>query len=208
MIRNTAVLVFILSLILACKAKQVKQPVDNFELLKMMMTGSFDSSLQAEQDSAYYDITLHMYQIWTYSEGTWIYVEQSVSQNQSKPYRQRIYELDQLDENNFVSRVYTLEEPQRFISKWQNPEFFNQFDTSLLKEREGCEVYLKRVENGFAGSTYQNNCSSSLRGASYATSHVTIAPNLIASWDQGFNDNDEQVWGATKGAYNFLRIEP
>jgi hypothetical protein len=42
-----------------------------------------------------------------------------------------------------------------------------------------------------------------LRGASYATSKVTIEEGLIISWDQGFNEEDEQVWGAVKGGYEF-----
>ena len=28
---------------------------------------------------------------------------------------------------------------------------------------------------------------------------------MLASWDQGFNDRGEQVWGALKGGYEFIK---
>jgi hypothetical protein len=28
---------------------------------------------------------------------------------------------------------------------------------------------------------------------------------MLLSWDQGFNDKKEQVWGATKGGYAFIK---
>jgi len=43
--------------------------------LAELMTGSFSSSKQAQSDSTYYDITLHMYPIWTAQEGDWLKME-------------------------------------------------------------------------------------------------------------------------------------
>lgn len=84
-------LLFCLSL-LACNAtKKLSTSDTGISNLKSMMTGSFNSVEQAAVDSNYYDITLHMYPIWKDREGDWLYVEQSVTANQAKPYRQRIY---------------------------------------------------------------------------------------------------------------------
>lgn len=72
----------------------------------------------------------------------------------------------------------------------------------------GCEVIIKRLDaNTFIGSTVEKNCSSNLRGASYTTTEVTISKNTLLSWDRGYNDKDEQVWGAVKGGYKFKRIK-
>ena len=49
-------------------------------------------------------------------------------------------------------------------------------------------------------------CPSDRKGAAYATSEVTITENELISWDRGYNDKDEQVWGAEKGGYHFLKI--
>ncbi|MBT8230845.1 MAG: hypothetical protein KJO50_11340 [Bacteroidia bacterium] len=169
-----------------------------------MMTGSFNSSKQAYADTAYFDITLHMYPIWTDRPGHWLYVEQSVTSFPDKPYRQRIYRIEK-DGQGFVSKVYEINDPSRFTGKWKNPAFFDSFGESILSEREGCDVHLMPTENGYSGSTKDDLCSSTLRGARYATSRVSIIPGKIESWDQGFDDKDQQVWGAVNGAYVFMK---
>ena len=58
----------------------------------------------------------------------------------------------------------------------------------------------------FRVSTKDRDCISNLRGASYATSEVTIKNDRIFSWDRGLDTNDDQVWGAEKGGYIFLKI--
>ena len=57
----------------------------------------------------------------------------------------------------------------------------------------------------WAGSTQGKGCSSTLGGASYATSQVTVTPLELRSWDQGFDAAGKQVWGAEKGPYVFLK---
>jgi hypothetical protein len=46
-----------------------------------------------------------------------------------------------------------------------------------------------------------------LRGASFANSIVTVTQNEILSWDQGFDKEGKQVWGATKGGYRFIKMK-
>lgn len=175
--------------------------------LQTLMTGSFDSSEQAKADESYFDISLHMYPIWTSKDGYWLYVEQALSSKQSKPYRQRIYQLEKLEDGSFSSKVYTLENPEAAVGKWKTPEYFDQFDSAMLKEREGCAVILKKDGDSYSGSTNEKDCKSSMRGASYATSEVTIKADVIESWDRGFNEKDEHVWGAEKAGYVFKRLQ-
>ena len=71
-------------------------------------------------------------------------------------------------------------------------------------KKEGCEVILNRdSRNTYVGSTGIKTCPSELRGASYASSKVSITERGMVSWDQGFNKDNIQVWGATKGGYVF-----
>ena len=175
-------------------------------ILQEMMTGSFDSSLQEKEDSSFYNISLHMYPIWQKRhDGKYLYVEQALSSMQNKPYRQRIYRLEERDDGSIASYVYTLKFESRFIGKWNNPKFFEKFGLSILDEREGCEVVLTKTYAGYEGSTKGKGCTSSLRGASYATSKVNITATEVTSWDQGFDAENKQVWGATKGPYVFVK---
>jgi hypothetical protein len=77
-----------------------------------------------------------------------------------------------------------------------------------LEERRGCAVVLKQLaESQYAGSTRGRECESNLRGASYATSQVTVTAGRLTSWDQGFGASGKQVWGAEAGPYLFDKAE-
>jgi len=172
------------------------------------MIGSFDSSAQAEADSNYYDISLEMHPIWIDRSGQWLYVEQALSSKKDKPYRQRIYKLwYDSDSEQYISEVYKLPEEKKYIGQW-NSEVINELSEKDLILRNGCAVFLKKNQSGyFKGSTNEADCESALRGAIYATSIVAIYKDRIESWDQGFNAEGEQVWGATEGPYIFDKIK-
>ncbi len=175
------------------------------ESLQSMMVGTFSSAEQAARDSAFYDITLHMYPIWP-DKGHWLYVEQAVTAMQERPYRQRVYKLEQAGPGTFKSMVYTLPDPEAFIGAWKDASRFDALGPEALQLREGCAVVLERQPDGaFSGSTTGKGCASNLRGASFATSRVVIKDSLIISWDQGFNSQGVQVWGAEKGGYEFRK---
>lgn len=178
-------------------------------MVKNMMIGSYDSSDQERNDSSYYNISLHMYPIWegNSDDAHYLYVEQAMAAYQDRPYRQRVYKLEKLEDGRIASHVYTLENDSLYIGKWQDPSFFDNVSTEVLKEREGCAVYLSKTANGYKGSTLEDHCKSTLRGASYATSIVQIDQNGVTSWDQGFDADGKQVWGAVKGPYIFKKIK-
>jgi CpeT protein len=196
-------LIFLFSILTGCRKKDT-----DIEILLNWMTGSFSSEEQAKSDTNYYDIRLEMVQIWKdRSDGPWIYVEQAVADYKDKPYRQRIYQLVQ--ENDVLkSVVYSIENPLRFAGEYQNENALSQLTPDSLQIREGCAVYLERTsDDTFLGSTKEKECVSNLRGATYATSEVTIKNDRILSWDRGFDSNDAQVWGAEKGGYIFLKLK-
>ncbi len=193
----------------AKKAKTLPHGIVKSEDIKSLqtdMTGSFRSLSQAQADSTYLDISLHMYPIWTTKEDPYLYVEQALSSNLDKPYRQRIYKLEKDGNGGFMSHVFTFSNQEAAVGQWKTPTYFDQFDLSILEEREGCTVYLtKHADGSYSGSTRLDHCKSSLRGATYATSVVKIRDNSIMSWDQGFDADGNQVWGAEKGGYRFER---
>ena len=199
----------------SCKTTHHATSDASIEELMKMMTGSFNSAQQAAADSSYFNISLHMYPIWENRAGHWLYVEQALNEMQEKPYRQRIYQVEQTEDQTFKTTVYatfkttvyTLTNPDEAIGKWKTPGWFDRFDESMLEEREGCGVHLIKTALGsYQGSTKKGECKSSLRGASYATSEVIISEGEIYSWDQGFDEHDKQVWGATEGGYVFRKI--
>ena len=193
-----------ISLVFSCNDNDSKKANDSIELFELMQ-GSFDSKNQSMTDSNYFDITLHMYPIWD-NQGNFIYVEQSVSSMQEKPYRQRIYEIIKSSDSIFTSIIYKLPNDSLFVGAWRDPSLLRDLKISELQKLEGCEVNLKKVgENHYLGSTNEKSCPSVLYGAFYATSEVEILNDKIISWDRGFDNNDNQIWGATNGGYVFKK---
>jgi CpeT protein len=176
-------------------------------LLKEMMSGNFDSKDQATADSNYFEIHLHMKPIWPQrSDGFWLYVEQALVTMQDKPYRQRVYHVHYNKDNNIISEVFELNAPLRFTGAWKQENPLSALSPDSLISRQGCGIALKKNTDGtFSGSTLEKNCLSNLRGAKYASSEVSISKQLLISWDRGFDEKDQQVWGAEKGGYRFVK---
>lgn len=204
----------------------------HFAELVKLMSGSFSSADQAVNDPDFLDIRLRIVQIWRdrdergESQVAWFYVEQAAASSLDKPYRQRIYKLTGLEMEStdpkdkagtkvhvFRSDVFLLpgdgpDDALRFAGCWKTPEKFNEIKPSNLKLRDGCAVILTRNAKGeFTGGTVGDKCPSDRAGAKYATSEVHIDAGGMKTWDRGFDQAGKQVWGATKGAYEFKRVK-
>ncbi len=196
--------------IISCKNSEKidTQKVDTeLDELFSLMQGSFNSEKQSISDSTYYNISLHMYPIWE-DKGNFLYVEQALNVMQNRPYRQRIYEVKRVNDSIFSSSIYTIEADSLWIGKWKTPKAFDSIRPADVILKQGCEVLLQRMgKNHFKGKTGDTTCASSLRGASYARSEVEIFENKVLSWDRGFDEKGNYVWGAENGGYIFEKIE-
>lgn len=183
------------------------QAQSDLETISSWLEGSFSSEEQAKTDSDYFHITLEMKPIWQNREdGKWLYVEQAVAIKKDKPYRQRVYHLTQ-NGKKIISEIYTLPNPLRFAGDWKKENPLATLTPDSLTVREGCAMFMERKDSEtFVGSTNGKDCKSNLRGASYATSEATITKEKLVSWDRGFNEKDEHIWGAEKGGYIFMKI--
>ncbi|MFZ9886039.1 MAG: chromophore lyase CpcT/CpeT [Myxococcota bacterium] len=173
------------------------------------LTGRFDSSQQAATNPAYFAVQLHTCVIEVPELGERVlYVEQAMAQSLNAPYRQRLYVVrDDETAGAVTSAVYTLVSPERFVGLCRGDEGA-ALPTALDAEpRSGCDVHLNQVDELFVGATTGKTCESTLSGASYATSEVTMSATEIRSWDRGYDASDKQVWGAVAGPYIFNRLE-
>ena len=181
---------------------------EELERLAGFMAGAFSSERQAVRDSSFYDVRLKMAPILTdRDDGHWFYVEQAMHAHLGRPYRQRVYHLTEPSPGLFRSDVYTMESPRRFVGAWSRRQPLGQLTPDSLGLRDGCAIYIRMVGAGvYRGGTHGESCESSLRGASYAMSEVTVTEHLVASWDRGFDADGLQVWGAVSGPYIFDRL--
>lgn len=177
--------------------------------LGRMMEGNYNSTEQANNDKEYFDIRLHIRRIWPEipeSQGLYYYVEQATAAAQQRPYRQRVYHLRAREDGKLESVVYTLKNPLRFTGQWKEAKPFAMLTPDSLSERTGCTVVMRKSgSREFRGATNGQDCPSDLRGAKYAQTDVTISPTQLISWDRGFDEKGEQVWGAKFGGYQFKK---
>ncbi|WP_310556254.1 chromophore lyase CpcT/CpeT [Flavobacterium sp.] len=190
-------------------ATKTKSEVYNPKYLSQLMStmqGYYTSEKQSKVDKTYYYITLRMTPIWK-SKGSYLYIEQALANKQYKPYRVRIYKLSQKNNSEFLNEIYSIKEEQKWIGKYKTPKSFDALLESDLELKKGCEVVFKRQnDSSFVGKSGRKSCPSELRGAQYATSKINIDKNRMIAWDQGFDKNDKQVWGATKGGYILEKV--
>jgi hypothetical protein len=178
----------------------------DYSQLLQLMEGSFTNKLQAQNDSDYLDISRHIYPIWESLEAGWFYVEEALALKPNSPMRQRIYKVDQIDAATFKSTIYIMPNDSLCIGKWNDANFFSLWQPSDLKLEEGCAIYLKKIgDKLFEGGTLKGTCISDFGGAVYATSKVKLSSASLNSWDQGFDAEGLQTWGAEKGAYEFRK---
>ena len=197
------------TLVFNCKNETAPEAKEDKELKELfaLMQGSFNSEIQSQVDSSYFNISLHMYPIWE-DQGNFLYVEQALNRMQDRPYRQRIYELTRVSDSTFSSAVYALGVDSLWIGKWKTPKVFDSISLKDIALKKGCEVILKRIsENHFMGKTGDTTCVSTMRGASFARSEVEILEDKVISWDRGFDANGNYVWGAEKGPYIFNKLD-
>lgn len=196
----------LLTLLFVSATSAFAQQDKDLDTLASYMSGSFSSEKQSARDSSYFDVRLHMRRVWpARTDGIWIYVEQAMSTSLQAPYRQRIYRLHRNDDRTLESAIYALPNSTVVIGAWSDTTKFDSLMPEQLKLRDGCQVFLRESNGHFEGATEGMACSSELKGAAFATSEVKIYANAIISWDRGFSSSGEQVWGATKGGYIFLR---
>ena len=181
---------------------------DDVRTLLGWMSGSFSSRAQAETDSEYLEIEVHMVPIWTArTDGWWLYVEQGAARFADRPYRQRVYRVDLLADGSFISEVYELPgEPLDRAGDWRTPASFDDLAPGDLVVRPGCTVTLIRDGERFVGGTRGSECLSDFSGATYATSEVVVTAAGLTTWDRGFDDAGMQVWGPVDGPYRFRRV--
>lgn len=200
-------LLFGILLLHACGGGRAISYSDSQEELAELLTGSFTSETQAEQDSLYSPVHLHIVQVWKDRAGQWFYVEQALAAQDDKPYRQRMYRVVQLSSERFKILNYEFRNPQVFAGKWKDPQFFDDYPEEIVAIKEGCGVFLHRKAfKHYEGETYGEDCFSQFQGAQYATSEVEIRSDLIKSWDRGWTEEEEQVWGPEDGPYRFERM--
>ncbi len=174
-------------------AEAAEGPLDEVAAL---LAGRFDSADQADEDAAYYPISLRVCPASVPALGERVlYVEQAMVGRVDEPYRQRLYVLER-DGERIRSVVWAFEQPELLVG-WCDALIRPGIEEAVPVPREGCTVFLERVgDRNYAGAT-----------DGHATAEVELFADRVQSWDRGYDATGTQVWGAVAGPYRFVRRE-
>lgn len=176
------------------------------EALAVTMEGSYTNAEQAETDTSYMEVELEMVRIWgKRKDGAWFYVEQAAADTKDKPYRQRVYHVQEVNDSTFTSEILTIKGGEALLGAYKDPVKLDALRADSLTVLEGCTMRLQRRGNVYVGGTNGRDCPNARNGASYATSEVSLLSDRMISWDRGYNNSGKQVWGAEQGGYIFLK---
>lgn len=176
------------------------------EALAVTMEGSYTNAEQAKADTSYMEVEMEMVRIWgKRKDGAWFYVEQAAVDTKDKPYRQRVYHVQEVNDSTFTSDILTIKSGEALYGAYKDPVKLDALRADSLGLLEGCTIRLQHRGNVYVGGTNGRDCANSRNGASYATSEVSLFSNRMVSWDRGYDLAGKQVWGAETGGYIFLK---
>lgn len=168
------------------------------------ITGIFSTLEQHKEDSTFDDVRVYTKLIRKDMNGIyWVYTEQGETKNY-KPYRQRVYQLAIVD-GLIKQRIYYIKNQEKF--SYFNPKSIKQITLADIYLKQGCDLDIQWIGDGvYGGKTNDKNCIATFRGSSYTTTDFMVYEDEIHSWERGWNNIDEQVWGSRKGHYFYKKI--
>ena len=134
----------------------------------------------------------------------YLYQEQGIIPNLNQPYRQRILELtaSEANEELVLSRSFKPDNLEAFIN------YCDRKGRTVLAQdlgEEVCTVTLQPYFNVYLGRTPSEGCPSELRGAVKVSNRIILHPDGMDTWDRGYNEEGEKVWGAEDKPYRFVK---
>ncbi|HEY9864439.1 MAG TPA: chromophore lyase CpcT/CpeT [Candidatus Obscuribacterales bacterium] len=141
------------------------------------------------------------------SKGVFLYQEQALTRNLSKPYRQRILNiLPSIDKNSIESVSFKPINPKNWIGLCQKPLSERVISIQEI-ENVNCSVFLTPVGTEYIGETQPEGCVTNFKGAVKVTNTIKLDRNGMETQDRGFDAQGKQVWGAENRSYQYQKIE-
>ncbi len=167
------------------------------------LVGTMDTSQQANADSNFVSVQMTTCTIRPTNpepNSVYLYQEQALTRKLSQPYRQRFLQLALSgDQQRVESRTFKPSEPDRLIGFCENPQ-------AIASQELGtpvCTVALRPSALGFVGSTPAEGCPVTMRGATRLSNVVVLHDRGMDTWDRGFDDSGNQLWGAKATPYRY-----
>ena len=191
---------------------QVKLDSTDFERYIQNITGRFSTQLHQTFDSTKGDVMVRTIVFKRTPDVVWLYTQQGEwVDNVYFPYRQRVYAAELMDEYHIRLDIYSFKDDDDWWLVLDGPDaemWLQNIPSDGLIKKEGCSLYIYKDNlNAFRGSTNEDDCKGSFKGATYTTTEFVIYLHEVISWERGWDDDGNQKWGPTNGPYIYSKVE-
>lgn len=197
------------------QAQSVTAPTPSLEqqaeAVATLLEGQMDTSAQANENSQAPSVRMTTCRIQVTDASAnpasiFLYQEQAMTSNLSKPYRQRFLQISPNPSTQSVRSLSFRPTTATTFAGWCNKPLAER--TLKLSDlgTSVCSVFLKPAGRNYIGSTPMNGCPAKYRGAVRITNRIELTPTGMNTWDRGFDANGKQVWGAKTEAYQYHRV--
>lgn len=145
-----------------------------------------------------------------------LYFEQAFWRTPQKPFRQRFYMVKPCPKElrcDVELSSYAIRDVEEYRNFCDRPKDQRPLPEEVLGDigEHLATIYLNRCERGkrclYEGSTPPGGFPNSWNGATHCTSELAIVKNNeIHTWDRGYDDDGNQVWGVKEGPYEFKSV--
>ena len=194
---------------------QVKLDSTDFERYIQNITGKFSTQLHQSFDTTKGDVMVRTIVFKRYPNVVWLYTQQGEWwDGRYFPYRQRVYAAEQIDDYYIKLDIYAFKDDLAYYgvlddtsSSLTPEEWLQNIPSDGLIKKEGCSLYIYKDNlNAFRGSTNEDDCKGSFKGATYTTTEFVIYLHEVISWERGWDDDGNQKWGPTNGPYIYSKV--
>jgi len=206
LVSGLAVLMAVQPLVAAPAPPSLQQQAEE---VAARLEGTMDTSAQAKTNPKFSTVYMTTCRITLQGkpadDSIFLYQEQSLQPDQSKPYRQRFLQLSVSPYSQSVrSQAFRPKQLQRWAGFCNQPAADRQVSVAELGQPV-CSVFLRRSGENYIGNTPADGCPANVRGAVRITNHIVLYANGMDTWDRGFDAQGKQVWGAQSISYQFRR---
>ncbi|CAK9184326.1 unnamed protein product [Ilex paraguariensis] len=142
-----------------------------------------------------------------------LYIEQAFWRTPHKPFRQRFYMVKPCPKEmkcDVEVSTYAIRDAEEYKNFCDRPKDQRPQAEEVIGDiaEHLTTIYVKRCERGkrcfYEGSTPPDGFPNSWNAAAYCTSELAVLKNNeIHTWDRGYDDDGNQVWGVKGGPYEF-----
>ncbi len=173
------------------------------------LVGIMDTSAQAAQNPKKSSVRMITCQvkITDPTDSVYLYQEQALSNNLGQPYRQRFLEIKISADGQMVeSKSYKPSDPQTSVGLCSKSSAEKTLSLSAIGEYV-CSVLLTPIEEGYQGETPPGGCRANVRGAVKINNTIILHSTGMDTWDRGYDEAGNQVWGAENEGYQYRWVK-